>query len=64
MMWLLKPKPPRANRVCTYCGGCYGLARPRFPYCSPYCEAWAENEKLAPLVPGPHGDFIAALRYP
>lgn len=63
-MWLFKAKPPRAKRVCNSCGGCFGLARPHFPYCSPYCEAWEANKKLPPLVPGPHGDLIAALKYP
>lgn len=60
-MWLLKTKPPRTRHVCKFCGGCFALGRPRFPYCSIYCEAWEENTKL---VPGPHGDLIAALRYP
>lgn len=65
-MWLSKQKPPRTKRVCQFCGGCFGLTRPNFPYCSTYCAAWEENQKITPREssPDPHGDFIAALRYP
>jgi hypothetical protein len=38
-MWLLKPKPPRARRVCEFCPGPFGMVRPHAPFCSAYCEA-------------------------
>ncbi len=52
-MWLFKAKPPRAKRVCNFCGGMFGLARPNFPYCSPYCVAWDENMKRPELARPP-----------
>jgi hypothetical protein len=54
-MWLLKPKPPRARRVCKFCAGPFGLVRPRDPFCSVYCEAWYAN---------PSGQLEAVFRKP
>jgi hypothetical protein len=50
-MWLFKPKAPR----CKFCAGTFGLARPHFPFCSAYCEAWFEHptEQLEPLPYNP-----------
>jgi hypothetical protein len=58
-MWLLKPKAPRAKRVCKFCAGMFGLARPHFPFCSAYCEAWFEH-----LPDQPPDELTKLLSYP
>jgi|SwirhisoilCB3_FD_contig_31_2416025_length_301_multi_2_in_0_out_0_1 hypothetical protein len=54
-MWLLKPKPPRARRVCKFCAGPFGLVRPHAPFCSAYCEAWYKQppDQLEAVLPKP-----------
>ena len=61
-MWLLKPKPPRAKRVCRHCAGAFGLMRLNIPCCSPYCLAWDENMQRPELARPP--DELVALLLP
>ena len=68
-MWLLKRRP-YIKKTCDFCNqSAFGLMRRHDKgktYCSAYCEAWSINCRMIedPPYPGPHGDFIAALRYP
>ena len=36
-------KAPRSKRVCKFCSGPFGMARPHDPFCSAYCEAWFDH---------------------
>lgn len=56
-MWLLKP-PRKIIKVCGFCGGPFGLTRPKREFCSIYCVAWAENEKHPP------DELVELLKYP
>lgn len=69
-MWLLKHQP-RIQKTCDFCNqSAFGLMRRHDKgktFCSPFCEASFINCRMIEeptIVPGPHGDFIAALRYP
>lgn len=64
-MWLLKPKPPRSKRVCKFCAGPFGMAKPHDPFCSAYCAALAEDKKRFPIdLPDSGADLLEALKYP
>jgi hypothetical protein len=69
-MWLSK-RQPRIQKTCDFCNQtAFGLMRRHHEgktFCSPYCEASFINCRMieeSVVVPDPHGDFIAALRYP
>jgi hypothetical protein len=69
-MWQSK-RQPRVSKTCDFCNqSAFGLMRRHEKgktFCSVYCEASFTNCRMieAPeFVPGPHGDLIAALRYP
>lgn len=61
MDWLFKSRPV-VIKVCTYCGGPYGLIRPARGLCSTYCAAWTENERRDRMKPP--DELVALLRYP
>jgi hypothetical protein len=73
-MWQSK-RQPRIKKTCDFCNqSAFGLMRRHSggkTFCSPHCEASFTNCRMiegaeieGPVPDGPHGDFIAALRYP
>ncbi|WP_425905428.1 hypothetical protein [Nitrobacter sp. TKz-YC02] len=69
-MWQSKHQP-RIKKTCDFCNrSAFGLMRRHSggkTFCSPHCEASFTNCRMIEgpeFVLGPHGDLIAALRYP
>ena len=67
--------PTPHQEACDFCNSsAFGLMRRHSggkTFCSPHCEASFTNCRMiegaeieGPVPDGPHGDFIAALRYP
>jgi hypothetical protein len=62
---------PTIKKTCDFCNrSAFGLTRRHYKdktFCSAFCEASFINCRMIEephIVPGPHSDFIAALRYP
>lgn len=64
-MWLLTYKAPRTKKVCKFCGGCFGLARPNFPYCSGTCKTQDKPPDQHEMdLEHPPDELIKLLKYP